>query len=123
MDESKLELKVGALVLLALAGGLALLWLMGELSFGAKKTLTIDFSHTGNVVKGAPVKLGGVQVGKVEGIALDPSRRDELGLPLPVSLTVSLSPDAFGALKTDTVISLVDRRVAASADIASIDPV
>ena len=34
MDETRLELKVGALILLAIAGSLALLWLMGELTFG-----------------------------------------------------------------------------------------
>lgn len=106
MDETKLEVKVGALVLLAVAGGLGLLFLMGELSFGSAKTLTIDFSHTGNVVKGAPVKLGGVQVGKVERIELAPARRDELGLPMPVSLIVSVSPDAAAALKADTMVTI-----------------
>lgn len=106
MDESKLELKVGALVLLAVAGALALLFLMGELSFGAARTLTVDFSHTGNVVKGAPVKLGGVLVGKVERIELFPARKDELGLPLPVSLTVSLTPEAAAALKRDAAVTI-----------------
>ena len=106
MDESRLELKVGVLVLLAVAGALALLFLMGELSFGSAKTLTIDFSHTGNVVKGAPVKLGGVQVGKVEKIQLDPARRDELGLPMPVSLEVSISASAAAALKADTMVTI-----------------
>ncbi len=106
MDESKLELKVGALVLLAVAGALALLFLMGELSFGKKQTLVIDLSHTGNVVKGAPVKLGGVQVGKVDSIELDPKRRDDLGDPLPVSLHVSLSPEAIASLKRDAAVTI-----------------
>src|SRR5689334_2554551 len=101
MDESKLELKVGALVLLAIAGALALLWIMGELSFGSGNTLAIDFAHTGNVVKGAPVKLGGVQVGKVEGIELLPQRRDSDGVPMPVAIKASLTREAFAALKTD----------------------
>ena len=106
MDETKLELKVGALVLLALAGALLLLFLMGELSFGARELLSIDFSHTGNVVKGAPVKFGGVQVGKVEAIELLPARRDEYGLPMPVTLTVSLTPEASKALKVDTAVTI-----------------
>src|SRR5258706_117842 len=78
MDETKLELKVGALVLLAIGGALTLLWLMGELSFGAGNTLTVDFSHTGNVVKGAPVKIGGVSglTHTVDGVLTD--NRDDI---------------------------------------------
>ena len=98
MDETRLELKVGALVLLALAGALALLFLMGELSFGTRKHLIVDFSHTGNVVKGAPVKLGGVGVGKVESIELHAARKDADGLPLPVSIEASLTDEAAAAL-------------------------
>jgi phospholipid/cholesterol/gamma-HCH transport system substrate-binding protein len=66
MDERRLEMKVGALVLAALVGVLGLLWLMGELTLGRDTVLSVDFSHTGNVVKGSPVKLGGVVVGRVE---------------------------------------------------------
>lgn len=106
MDESKLELKVGALVLLAVLGALALLFLMGELSFGAKKTLTVDLSHTGNVVKGAPVKLAGVLVGKVESVELFPTRRDEFGLPMPVSLVASVTPEAAASLKSDLMVTI-----------------
>ncbi|MBS1151923.1 MAG: Mce family protein, partial [Myxococcaceae bacterium] len=76
MDESKLELKVGALLLAALLGTLGLLSLMGELSFGSHATLKVDWSHTGNVVKGAPVKIAGVGVGRVEHINLLATRRD-----------------------------------------------
>lgn len=106
MDESKLELKVGALVLAALAGALALLALMGEISFGSAKTLTVDFSHTGNVVKGAPVKLGGVPIGKVEAVELFASRKDTLGDPMPVSIKLSLSNEAAAALKRDTAVTV-----------------
>ena len=66
MDERRLEMKVGALVLATLVGVLGLLWLMGELKTGGGTVLSVDFAHTGNVVKGAPVKLGGVVVGRDE---------------------------------------------------------
>jgi phospholipid/cholesterol/gamma-HCH transport system substrate-binding protein len=58
------------------------------------------------VVKGAPVKLGGVQVGKVEGIELDPARHDEKGLPLPVTMKVALSKEAFAALRSDVAVTV-----------------
>src|SRR5581483_6881209 len=106
MDETRLELKVGALILLAIAGALALLWLMGELTLGSTGRVAVDFSHTGNVVKGAPVKLGGVQVGKVERIDLDPGRKDSKGVPLPVTMTMALSREAFNALRADTAVTV-----------------
>src|SRR4051812_11538173 len=106
MDESKLELKVGALVLAALAGALALFWLMGEITFGASRPLAVDFSHPGNVVRGAPVKLGGFQVGRVDGVDLLPQRHDALGLPMPVTLKLSLTSDAFSALKRDVTVTV-----------------
>jgi phospholipid/cholesterol/gamma-HCH transport system substrate-binding protein len=106
MDERHLEVKVGALVLAAVAGALGLLWLMGELSGFGGAELAVELAHTGNVVRGAPVKLGGVSVGRVDRIVLTPSRRDDRGEPLPVRMELSLSNDALAALRTDATISV-----------------
>lgn len=106
MDESRLELKVGALVLAAVAGAFTLLALMGEVSFGGGRELKVDFSHTGNVVKNAPVKLGGVVVGKVSNVELLPSRKDTDGTPLPVQMTLTLQRDVADALKADTAVTV-----------------
>lgn len=106
MDERRLELKVGALVLATVVGVLALLWLMGELSVGSKTGLAVDFGHTGNVVEGAPVKLGGVQVGRVQAIRLLPERRDAQGKPMPVQMELAVAPEALGALRTDARVTV-----------------
>ncbi len=106
MDETKLELKVGALLLAAIAGAVALLYLMGELSLSGGQQLTVEFGHTGNVVKGAPVKLAGFVVGRVDGITLLPSRRDANGQPLPVEMTLSVSSDAATALRKDAAVTV-----------------
>jgi phospholipid/cholesterol/gamma-HCH transport system substrate-binding protein len=106
MDERRLEMKVGALVLAALVGVLGLLWLMGELRPGGTTGLTVDFGHTGNVVKGAPVKLGGVAVGRVEEIGLLPDRRDAQGRTLPVRMGLSLREDALAALRADARVTV-----------------
>ncbi|MER2561077.1 MAG: MlaD family protein [Myxococcaceae bacterium] len=106
MDESRLELKVGALLLAAVVGTLGLLYSMGELSFSSGRNVTIDFSHTGNVVKGAPVKLGGVVVGRVDSIELLADRRDDHGDPMPVKMTVSISEATEKALRTDCAITV-----------------
>jgi phospholipid/cholesterol/gamma-HCH transport system substrate-binding protein len=106
MDERRLELKVGALVLAALVGVLGLLWLMGELSLGRSTALTVDFGHTGNVVEGAPVKLGGVEVGRVESIQLLPERRDAQERPLPVRMELAVRPEALAALRADARVTV-----------------
>lgn len=106
MDERRLEIRVGMLVLAALGGVIAMLWLMGELSFGRGGRLAVEFSHSGNVVEGAPVKLGGVVVGRVDKIALTPDRRDADGNPLPVKMTLALDNKAREALRDDTQVTV-----------------
>jgi len=106
MDESRLELKVGALVLAAVGGVLLLLFFMGELSFGGGATLTIDFAHTGSVVKNAPVKLGGVQVGAVEQVELIADRRDASGHVMPVKMIATISKEAAAALRKDAAVTV-----------------
>lgn len=106
MDESKLELKVGALLLAALLGTLGLLSLMGELSLGSDAALKVDWGHTGNVVKGAPVKIAGVRIGRVETINLLPTRRDAQGDLMPVQMLLAINKEAMSALRTDAVVTI-----------------
>jgi len=58
------------------------------------------------VVKGAPVKMGGVGVGRVDKIALAPERRDAHGDPLPVRMELSISSEALGALHQDAQVTV-----------------
>jgi phospholipid/cholesterol/gamma-HCH transport system substrate-binding protein len=58
------------------------------------------------VVKGAPVKLGGVMVGRVEEIGLEPDRRDERGRPLPVRMGLWVKPEALAALRSDARVTV-----------------
>lgn len=101
MDERRLELKIGVLVLAAILGVAALLLLTGELRFGARAHFSVNFSHSGSVVEGAPVRLAGVPVGRVAEVKLLPDRRDERGRPLPVEVVLSIAPGAFATLSTD----------------------
>lgn len=106
MREQHLEAKVGTLVLLAIVGVVGLLWLMGEVALSPGPTLTVEFGHTGNVVVGAPVKLGGVKVGRVDKIALVIDRRDEAGNPLPVRMLLSVRRDVLEALHEDSAVTV-----------------
>ncbi len=106
MDERRLEIKVGALLLAAVGGLLALLWLMGELTLGGGTTLIVEFGHTGNVVRNAPVKLGGVPIGRVEKVVLTPDRRDEYGEPVPVRMELSVDEKVLTALREDALVTV-----------------
>lgn len=106
MDEKRLELKLGVLVLAAVAGVLGVLWLSGGSLWGGKPEVSVDFGHTGNVVIGAPVKLGGIPVGRVERISLTPDRRDEFGQMLPVRMELSIEKAALAALRQDAAVTV-----------------
>lgn len=106
MNDERLELKVGALVALALLAALGILALMGELNFKGGESLTVDFAHAGSVVKGAPVKLGGVSVGRVDSVTLLPARRDDAGEPLLVTMKVSVSAEARATLREDLSVTV-----------------
>lgn len=107
MDERRLEVRVGTVLLLCVAAVGGLLWLMGSLgSLASRGQLAVRFAHTGHVTQGAPVKLGGVQVGRVDRIRLFPDRRDESGASLPITMEISLSDEARRALHSDVAVTV-----------------
>ena len=106
VDERRLQIRVGALVLLGAASVAALLFLMGELSFGQRTELKVDYAHTGNVVVGAPVRLGGVTVGRVTRVELMPDRRDSGGDPLPVQMVLEIDPKVLKSIHTDALVTV-----------------
>jgi phospholipid/cholesterol/gamma-HCH transport system substrate-binding protein len=71
----RIEFAVGAFLLLALASlmVLAIASTNGSFGFGAKTyEVTARFTNLGPLRPNAPVKIGGVAIGKVAGIGLDP---------------------------------------------------
>lgn len=74
MAQQKLEIWVGFFVAAALAAFIILAFSVAGLSFkgeGGSYTLQASFSNIGGLKARAPVKLGGVVVGRVESIYLD----------------------------------------------------
>jgi phospholipid/cholesterol/gamma-HCH transport system substrate-binding protein len=72
-----LEWKVGALIAasLALLGGF--LVVLGNVSFSHGFRFAVDFDFSGNIQPGAPVKVSGIKVGKVESVDFWGGRMDE----------------------------------------------
>ena len=68
MSQRSIEVKVGILIIVALAllGGFVIV--MGGLSFEPTYTVNVDFDNPGGLQAGAPVKIASVKVGKVSEI-------------------------------------------------------
>jgi phospholipid/cholesterol/gamma-HCH transport system substrate-binding protein len=86
---TKVEISVGAFVVLGLAALAYLSFTLGGLELARKRsyTITARFSSVGELKAGDPVKLAGVSVGEVERIALvDFAAEAELALDESVKL-------------------------------------
>jgi phospholipid/cholesterol/gamma-HCH transport system substrate-binding protein len=93
----RLEFAVGAFLLLALASLLVLAVASTNRNFGFGKhqyELKARFTDIGQLRVNAPVKIGGVVIGQVSSIALDPVKFDSV-------LTLSID-DKFKGLSADT---------------------
>lgn len=100
----RLEFAVGAFLLLALASllVLAMATTNGRFGFGEgeRYTLLARFTNVGQLRPMAPVKMGGVAIGRVESIELDPKRLDALVVLSVDSRFKDLSLDTSAAILT-----------------------
>lgn len=97
----KLELGVGAFILMGFACALALAFASTDARGrvgGESYALTARFSNLGELKVRAPVKVAGVKVGEVSDIRLDPERYDAI-----VTMQVAR---AAGALPADSSASI-----------------
>ncbi|MCL2824345.1 MAG: MlaD family protein, partial [Polyangiaceae bacterium] len=63
-----IEVKVGLLILIAVGILTAFIVLMGGLNFQPTYKVYVDFDNPGGIQSGAPVKIAGVNVGKVKDV-------------------------------------------------------
>src|SRR5579871_1546404 len=75
--ERALQVRVGALVVIALALLTGFIVVLGAFSLGGGQRLAVDFDFSGNLQAGAPVKISGIKVGKVEEVAFLGGKLDE----------------------------------------------
>jgi phospholipid/cholesterol/gamma-HCH transport system substrate-binding protein len=66
MRERGIEIKVGILVIAALAVLVGFVFVLGNFSLAKGFSFFVDFDFSGNLQAGAPVKVAGIKVGKVE---------------------------------------------------------
>ena len=112
-ERTRMEIKVGALVLVSVAAILGFVAVLGNVSFGPRQEFFVDFDHSGGLKKGAPVLLAGVNIGQVESITL---HRNELGVPESIGrprvrVSASVPSDQFAAIPSDVSASISARSV------------
>ncbi len=66
MKERGLEFKVGALIVTAAVILVAFIFVLGNFSLRSGFRLKVDFDYVGSLQAGAPIKVSGIKVGKVE---------------------------------------------------------
>jgi phospholipid/cholesterol/gamma-HCH transport system substrate-binding protein len=66
MRDRAIEFKVGLLIVVGLVVFGGFIFILGNFSFSSGYTLFVDYGFSGNIQPGAPVKVSGIKVGKVE---------------------------------------------------------
>src|SRR5450432_4944542 len=66
--ERGLEFKVGLLIVVSTAIRLGFIFVLGNFSLRSGYTIYVDYDYIGALQPGAPVKVSGIKVGKVESV-------------------------------------------------------
>jgi phospholipid/cholesterol/gamma-HCH transport system substrate-binding protein len=102
MRERGLEWKVGILILTSSAILVGFIFVLGNFSLRSGFTIAVDFEYVGSLQPGAPIKVSGIKVGKVEDIelrggALDPA----LGKRVQVRVTAWIEDRVRDSIRSD----------------------
>jgi phospholipid/cholesterol/gamma-HCH transport system substrate-binding protein len=103
------QLRVGALVLIAIAVLVGLIFLMSGSTgglFAKRLRLRAYFANAAGLKTGAPVTLEGVTIGNVKHMRVDPSHQ-----PNPVEVIMDVGRDSAGGIHTDSTATIAQAGV------------
>lgn len=105
MSDKRLQFGVGLFVLVGLAAVVYLTVKLGAGALVGSDTYPLEarFANTGGLNKGSTVTIGGVRVGRVEEIRLDPSDFSAI-VEMNVLQGVRLPADTMASIKTSGLI-------------------
>ncbi len=77
MRERGLEFRVGLLIIVAAVILAGFVFVLGNFSLSSGFTIYVDYDYSGNLQPGAPVKVAGIKVGKVEDVRFMGGKLDQ----------------------------------------------
>jgi phospholipid/cholesterol/gamma-HCH transport system substrate-binding protein len=102
MRERGLEFKVGLLILLSSAILVAFIFVLGNFSLRSGFHIYVDYDYIGSLQAGAPVKVSGIKVGKVEDVVFFGGKEDpKIGKRVQVRLTVWIEDRVRDSIRRD----------------------
>ncbi|MBN2723056.1 MAG: MCE family protein [Deltaproteobacteria bacterium] len=103
MGTRALQFKVGLLIIISIALLGGFLFILGNYSFGKGFTVYVDFDFAGNLSPGAPVKIAGIKMGRVESISFMGGKLDKkTNRRVFVRLKLWISEKGRDAVRTDS---------------------
>ncbi len=113
-DERRLELKVGAMILVALAILVAFVLIVSDISFAKTEQLDIYFHNPGGLSPGVAVKVAGRKVGKVTEMTymgLNGPNNPLTGRPALVRVRMEVEKTVFDTLRSDAHFYITSKGV------------
>lgn len=106
MNMAKLEMAVGAFMIVGILclGYISIKLGKMELIGGDYYTVSAGFDSVSGLKPGARIEVAGVEVGKVERIALDPKSGDRALVYLKIKSNVKIGDDVIAAVRTSGII-------------------
>ena len=102
MRERGLEFRVGLLILVSSAILVGFLFVLGNFSLRSGFSITVDYDYVGALQPGAPVKVSGIKVGKVQSVEFLGGEMDpKLGKRVQVRVTAWIEDRAHDSIRSD----------------------
>src|SRR5580692_6406997 len=100
-----LEFRVGLLVLVSTAILIGFIFVLGNFSLRSGFHVFVDYEYVGSLQPGAPIKVSGIKVGKVEAVDFyGGTVDDKLGKRVQVRVTAWIEERAHDAIREGAVI-------------------
>jgi phospholipid/cholesterol/gamma-HCH transport system substrate-binding protein len=109
MSDRSMQVKVGALILVAVALLVGFIFVLGSFSVGARRAYYVELADSGSIRKGAPVKIAGVEAGRIADVEFlverdarksEPRRPHEP--PINVRLRIEVDEKMASAVRHDS---------------------
>jgi phospholipid/cholesterol/gamma-HCH transport system substrate-binding protein len=105
MNKRSIQIKVGLLVVISSLILGSFIFILGNYSFGKGFTIYVDFQFIGNLSKGAPVKISGIKMGRVESIEFHGGKFDpKVKRRVFVRLKIWIEEKGRDVVRTDSKI-------------------